>query len=79
MAGPATTGNIFVLNNMQGTPLPLGAAATLQPQEEVQIWMQLAMDPGMDGPHHFVLHAAVTGEGGESYPPIELHVKGVFG
>ena len=79
MAGPATTGNAFILNNMEGEPIPLPASASLEPGEELNIVMQMRMHAGMDGPHLFRLRLAVDGQGDEAQSTLELYVRGFFG
>jgi len=79
VAGPATTGNVYVFNNMQGSPLPVPVMGSLDPQDQVEVWLQLSMDPGMAGPHHFLLKVYLAEESGTEYPPLEFHVRGTFG
>ncbi|HLB29183.1 MAG TPA: hypothetical protein VI729_05895 [Anaerolineales bacterium] len=79
MAGPATTGNTFVFNSMPASLLRLPATATIKPGEEVKVRMELSMHAGMDGPHLFRLRASLAGEEGESHPPLELYLRGLFG
>ncbi len=78
MAGPATTDNEFIFNNMAGEPIPLPATASLEPGEELHIVMVLKMHAGMDGPHVFRIRLPVTGQGGEEQT-LELHIRALFG
>jgi len=79
VAGPATTGNTFVFNNMQGSPLPLPATSSLKPGEELKLQLEMMMHQGMGGPHLFRLRLLVAGEGGEAHPPLELYIRAFFG
>lgn len=79
MAGPATTGKTFIFNNMEGSPIPLPISVSLKPGEEISIRLNLLMDPGMDGPHNFLLRVLLDEKGGKLHPPLELYIRAYFG
>ncbi len=79
VAGPATTGNTFILNNMEGRPMPLPVATILQPEEEINVRLEMRMHQGMGGPHRFLIKFLVDGEGGDPHPPLEFDIKALFG
>ena len=80
MAGPATTDNEFIFNNMEGELIPLPASANLEPGEELNIVIVMQMmDASMAGPHVFRLRLPVAGQNGEGQQTLELYIRGLFG
>ncbi|MBI2304037.1 MAG: hypothetical protein HYU86_04760 [Chloroflexi bacterium] len=79
MAGPATTGNAFVLNNMEGNPVAVPANGIIKPGEELTLRMDLNMMSGMGGPHHFRVKLPVGGGSGDAPLTLELNIRGLFG
>lgn len=77
VAGAATAGGGWVLDNMAEAAAPSPALLTLEPGRQTTIAVRLTMHEGMDGPHLFAIPVVVD-DGSGTPQTVELRLSGDF-